>query len=274
MRIQITLTPPESKALIAKAVAGLDVVKKALKDGIIFVSTSTTCAFILEELTNKKITSGYGCGIIVPRGTCLMQEMLDSIRLRGYAKIWVLKNGKLCEDITIDDVLKSMGSKDVFIKGANAIDPFGNAGILLGSSIGGTIGKVFGTLMAKGINIVIPVGLEKMIPTSISEAANEAGIERMDYSMGMPVGLLPINGKIVDEIEAIQILTRAKAIPIGAGGVDGAEGAITLVIKGPKREVEDSLEIINSIKGIEGPAVKPPECKDCKYPRCSLGEKE
>jgi len=99
----------------------------------------------------------------------------------------------LYEDLTLDDVLKRMSGKDVFIKGANAIDPQGNAGIFLGSPIGGTVGRVLGTAMAKGINIVIPVGLEKMIPTPTSKAATEVGIERMDYSMGMPVGLLPLN---------------------------------------------------------------------------------
>ncbi len=273
MRIQVTLTPPESKKLISHAVASLDVVEKARKEGIILVGASTTCAFLLEELINKKITKGYGCGITIPKGTCIMQEMLDSIRQRGYARIWVLEKGKLCEELKIDDVLKKMGAKDVFIKGANAIDPNGNAGIFLGSPIGGTAGKVFGVAMAKGIQIIIPVGLEKMIPTPIVKATAEAGIEKMDYSMGMPVGLLPLHGMVVDEVKAIEILTNAEAIPIGAGGVDGAEGAITLVIKGTKKEVENSLKIINSIKGSKEPEIIAPECKDCRYPRCSLGEK-
>lgn len=273
MRIQVTLTPPESKKLIAKAVTKLDVVKKAKKDGIILVGASTTCSFVLEELTNKKITKGYGCGIIIPRGTCIMQEMLDSIRQRGYAKIWVLEKGKLYEDLTVDDVLKRMGAGDVFIKGANALDPQGNAGVFLGSTIGGTVGRVIGTAMAKGINIIIPVGLEKMIPTPISRAATEAGTEKMDYSMGMPVGLIPLNGTVVDEVKALNILTGAEAIPIGSGGVGGAEGSITLIIKGPESQVKQSLKLIESIKGTEEPATSPPECRDCRYPRCSLGAK-
>lgn len=62
MQAQITLTPPESKALIAKAVVSLDSVKRALKEGIILLGSSTTCAFVLEELTNKKVEKGYGCG--------------------------------------------------------------------------------------------------------------------------------------------------------------------------------------------------------------------
>jgi len=131
--------------------------------------------------------------------------------------------------------------------------------------------RVLGTAMAKGINIVIPVGLEKMMPTPISKAASEAGIERMDYSMGMPVGLLPLNGTVVDEIKAFQILTGAEAIPIGAGGVNGAEGAVTLVIKGSDSRVKKSLQTVDSVKGAEEPLVEPPDCRDCRYPRCSLG---
>ncbi|MEM2942123.1 MAG: hypothetical protein QXT81_01735, partial [Candidatus Bathyarchaeia archaeon] len=69
MRVQVTLTPPESKRLIAKAVAKLDAVEKARKKGIILVGASTTCAFVLEELTKRKIARGYGCGITMPRGT-------------------------------------------------------------------------------------------------------------------------------------------------------------------------------------------------------------
>ncbi|MEE9459002.1 MAG: hypothetical protein V3V84_04475 [Candidatus Bathyarchaeia archaeon] len=272
MRIQVTLTPPESKKLIAKAVATLDVVKDALNNGIILVGSSTTCAFVLEELTGKKVTQGYGCGITIPRGTCIMQEMLDSIRKRGYAKTWVLEKGKLHLDLPIDDILKRMGSRDVFIKGANAIDPFGNVGIFLGSPSGGTVGKVLGTAMAKGVKIIIPVGLEKMIPITISKAAAEAGIEKMDYSMGMPVGLLPLHGQLIDEMQAFRILTGVESTPIGSGGVSGAEGAITLVINGPEPQVKKSLEIAKSVKGTEEPIVKAPECVDCKYPNCSLGE--
>jgi hypothetical protein len=272
MRIQVTFTPAESKKLIAKAVVSLDVVRRARSEGIILVGASTTCAFILEELLNKKVTEGYGCGITIPRGTCIMQEMLDSIRQRGYAKVWVFEKGLLREDLTLDQTLNMMGSRDVFIKGANALDPQGNAGIFLGSPIGGTAGKAIGIASARGVNIIIPVGLEKLIPTPIFRAASEAGIGRMDYSMGMPVGLLPLPGMVVDEVKAIQVLTGAEAIPIGAGGVYGAEGAVTLVVKGPEEKVMEALSLARSVKGTAQPQTKPPECLECRYPRCSLGE--
>jgi hypothetical protein len=273
MRAQIVLTPPESKKLIAKAIASLKVVRKAFSKGIILVGTSTTCALILEELTGKRISRGYGCGIVIPRGTCIMREMLESIRTRGYAKVWVLEKGALHEDLPLNDVLERMDADDVFIKGANALDPFGNAGIFLGSPIGGTVGLVVGTVMAKGINTIIAVGLEKLIPTPIARAAAETGIKRMDYSMGMPVGPLPLNGMVVNEVKALQILSGVEAVPIGAGGLSGAEGAVTLVIKGSNEQVADSLETVNLMKGTRGPPIEAPECVDCRYPGCSLGAK-
>jgi hypothetical protein len=76
----------------------------------------------------------------------------------------------------------------------------------------------------------------------------------------------------VDEVKAFQILTGAEAIPIGAGGVHGAGGAIVLVVKGREDQVKKSLEIANAVKGTEEPPTAPPECKSCRYPRCSLGE--
>ena len=57
-----------------------------------------------------------------------------------------------------------MTSNDVVIKGANAIDPDGIAGVMLANPVGGTTGNITGPVMAKGINLVIPVGLEKSIP--------------------------------------------------------------------------------------------------------------
>jgi hypothetical protein len=73
-------------------------------------------------------------------------------------------------------------------------------------------------------------------------------------------------------MQAFRILAGVDATPIGAGGVGGAEGAVTLVINGPEPQVKKSLDIAKSVKGTEEPIVKAPECVDCKYPNCSLGE--
>ena len=55
MLAQITLTPAEGKRLIAKAIACLDQVQKAYKEGMVVIATSTTCAYVAEELLQKEI---------------------------------------------------------------------------------------------------------------------------------------------------------------------------------------------------------------------------
>jgi hypothetical protein len=67
--------------------------------------------------------------------------------------------------------------------------------------------------------------------------------------------MFPLRGHIVTEIEALEILTDVTAIQIGAGGIGGAEGAVRLLIRGTKDEVEGALEVIDTVQG-EPPFVR------------------
>ena len=51
----VVLTVSESKRLIAKGVANLDIVKKALERGMIAIAKGTTNGYVVEELLNKRI---------------------------------------------------------------------------------------------------------------------------------------------------------------------------------------------------------------------------
>ena len=55
MLLQVTLTPSEGKRLIGRAISKMRVVQSALKEGTIIVATSTTNAYVIEELLGKKI---------------------------------------------------------------------------------------------------------------------------------------------------------------------------------------------------------------------------
>jgi hypothetical protein len=83
--------------------------------------------------------------------------------------------------------------------------------------------------MARGVNFIIPVGIEKMIPYSITEAAKRVGKERFYKSVGMPVGLIPVYGTVITEIEALILLGAEDAFTIGAGGVAGGEGSVVIM---------------------------------------------
>jgi hypothetical protein len=59
------------------------------------------------------------------------------------------------------------------------------------------------TCKSKIAKMVVPIGLEKLIPISVAEAPTEGCKKKPGYSMGMPVELLPIMGLVVTELDAI-----------------------------------------------------------------------
>ena len=87
--------------------------------------------------------------------------------------------------------------------------------------------------------------------------------------MGMPVGLYPCpTGVTVTEVRAIEILSGASAIPIASGGLGGAEGAITLVLKGKADEVKKALDFVEQSKGARLPDLRLCNCNACPVPNC------
>ena len=71
MLAQVSLIPTESKKLIAKAVANLGVVKKAVDQGTVVLHPSSSTIFIAEEIIGESPkTPVWVCGLIVPKGTC------------------------------------------------------------------------------------------------------------------------------------------------------------------------------------------------------------
>jgi len=245
LRAEVVLTPSESKRLIGKAVASMDVVKKALKSGLIIIGRGTTNSFVAEEILGKSIVkSKYARGIIYPGQITLVpaEEALPEV---------IIENGKL-SDKKLDEAVKALKSGDVVIKGANALDVNGVTGVFIARSpqtTGGTVGLVYGPAMCRGgISFIIPVGLEKLIPVPIKDVVAEVS-QDIAMSTGFVVGMLPTIGTVVTEIEAFKILADVEAINIGAGGVGGAEGARIFLLKGDENNVKKAFEIVKSIQG-------------------------
>jgi hypothetical protein len=276
MLAQVVLTPSESKKLIAKAVARLDVVTNALNSGTIMLHPSSSTYFIIEELTGERPTTNHWvCGVVTPRGMCVeMATVLGNftpkeveVDVGDLPAGWIIKNKKLCPEMKMSELLASMTSEDVYIKGINALDPAGNAGILVGYEA--SMGYILSAWRKKKFNIIYPAGLEKLIPTPINQAVSEAKPAKYEYAMGLPTGLFPCpKGKTVTEIDAIEILSSATAIPIAAGGLGGAEGAITLVIKGNDDQVKKAIEYVEQSKGAHLPQLRLCSCTDCPVPHC------
>jgi len=238
--VQITLTPPESKRIIAMGVKELPEIQQALEDGIIQINLGTTNAYAAEELTGKKIDHSLYAAGYINGATCAVpkDKRLPTISL---------KNGK---EVSDDNILDEMTADDVILKGANALDPDGVAGVLLANPVGGTTGMILGPVMARGINLIIPVGLEKSIPYSIPEMAKVVGFQHCIKSTGLPVGLIPLHGEVVTEADALMLLGADDAFQIGAGGVNGGEGSVTLCVTG--EDAEEIFELVMKVKDKKG----------------------
>jgi hypothetical protein len=277
MLAQIVLTPAESKKLIAKAIARLDAVQRAAKKGIVALHPSSSTYFIIEEITGSKPKTNYWvCGVVTPRGMCVEMAMALGIGLTPHDEstgpgdlqgTWVIENGRLGGEEKLSSLLYRMTPSDVYVKGVNALDPGGNVGILFG--LEGSMGYIQAARKKRNFTIIYPAGLEKLIPISVKEAAKEAKLNRYESGMGMPVGLFPCpTGVTVNEVRAIEILSGASAIPIASGGLGGAEGAITLVLKGKADEVKKALDFVEQSKGARFPDLRLCNCNDCPVPNC------
>ena len=242
MKALFTLTPAESKRLIAKAVVQMPEVQWAKNNGYLVISRGITNAYILEELTGRPIDKKlFVAGVNVRGVLCaLVQE-------RRLKPVTFYKNQELSVDPV--SILKEMKPGDVLVKGANAVDPTWTVGIDMASMDGGTMGQFYIPLTARGVQIIFPVGMEKLIP-SVAEAARICGNQTFARSFGASIGLLPVStGTVVTEVQALEILARVRAVPVSAGGVGGSEGSITLAVDGDASNIEHSLSIIKGVKG-------------------------
>jgi hypothetical protein len=285
MRAQVVLTPSESKMLLSKAIARMDVVKHALAKGTVVIHPSSTTYFLVKEITgNEPQTEHWVLGAVLAQGLCRaagkkgkhykLGAHLDQVKnmkvlVKDFPFKWVIRNGELTSGIPLGQIMEEMGPEDVYIKGCNALDIKGNAGVLFGHSGGGTIGYVMASQRKKGFKIILPVGLEKLIPVTIMQAARAARRTDFEYGMGMPCGLMPVKGgTTVTELEAIKILSGAKAVPNAAGGLGGAEGGIVLAIEGDQDQVRRAIEFVEQSKGAKLPEAHAVDCEHCTVPDC------
>ena len=230
------------------------------------VAGGTTNAYIVEEVEEKEIDRAlYTAGIVTHGAAC-------STPLDKRAMPTLYRNGKP-EGVELGKFMQMVPGPEVknlvFIKGGNAIDPEGNVGVIAANPMGGTIGGAIGPVTAQGWDLIMPVGLEKMV-TSVIEGTEVTGQRHMDLTMGHEVVLFPVpNAIVITEIEAIDLLFGIDAVHIASGGVGGLEGAVTLVLEGPEDVVRDAFGfVLNNIKGeppISGPIG---ECENCTSECC------
>ena len=213
----VVLNPSESRRLLAKATVALPEILRALESGTIIIGRGVTNAYVTEELLGVEIEpkAGQTVGMVC-------QGVTTGNSSPPPCPHHVIKCGKVVEGADSKVEISSFGPDDVFIKGGNAIDPEGNAGILTSSLTAGTIGMAWPVVTPRGSHLIMPIGLEKLVP-SVIEAAKCTGLFRFKYSMGLPARLTPV----------------------------------VLVIEGEESRVDEAFDLVKSIKG--EPAVTVPD---------------
>ena len=242
MHASIVLTVEQSKRLIARAVAQLPEVKRAMSEGIIAVGRGTTNGFVAEELLGHDIPRGeYVAGRTLPPG--VSWERLG----KGQCPDIVLKQGQQVEGATVLGAVNEMKAGDVFIKGANALNYSQRvAGVLVMHPMGGTI-SVYGALISRKVHLIIPIGLEKLVVEDIN-ALSRVSSEPEMHPAAPVTSLVPITGTIITEIEALATLFHVHARLLAAGGVLGAEGAVCLLLEGEKEGLDAALQLHEELR--------------------------
>ena len=236
------LTVSESKRLIAKGLAANKDVKDRLENGIVIITLGTTNTYLAEELA----------GLSAPRGSFVTGRIFPSSKedfargMKRQSEI-VLMKGKPA-DISYADALARMNAKDIVFKGANMVNyAKRQAAVCVGAPDGGTVAKLRKyTDEGKG-RWIVPVGLEKETTQDLFEIQK---ITNGDIQRGKgTVRLNVTQGNIYTEIEAMKEFADVDVHVTAKGGVDGAEGGVSLLICGTKAEVEKAENIVKQLQG-------------------------
>ncbi len=261
MRAVFSLTPWESKRLIGRAVSNLPEVQHALKHSQMIIAHGSTNVYVAEEVLGycperDKYVSGQ-----VINGTLCQTEPSEK-----PAIMRLVKGIPVPPVPTMEETMAGWDDTCLFIKGANAVDPEFNAAIFNAHPGAGTIGFAYGKICGMGIPLIVPVGLEKLIP-SVKEACTELGHAKVDYFYGTKIGMLPlINAKIITEIQAFNILFDLNVTHVGGGGVSGSEGSIVLSAQGNDEAINTAIDEISKIKGEPPLELKKRRCATCFAP--------
>ena len=245
---QFVITPAAGKRLIGKAIVKHASLKVALKKGTIVIIAGTTNGYVAEELLSKTSKTKdfkrdrFFRGVVLPPGGPKTKggRLADQ---SGFPGDVVIQDGVWQKGKTIFDVVDDLKEGDVILKGANALDlAQKRAAILIADFKSGTIGAAMRVVVGRRVRLIIPVGLEKRIVGNLNEI-----VAMMNEPGAQGPRLMPVPGEVFTELDAIALLTGAKAQLVSAGGVCGAEGSVWLVVNGKSSEEKAAETLIKSV---------------------------
>ncbi len=262
MKFSCTLTPAESKRLIAKGIIKSPEFLKAWSDAYVILLSGTTNGFIAQELGYQYKPEKCSAGVSSRRILCVTDpDDREQFPLVFY-------KGKPVEK-TLQEALQDFHKDTIIIKGANALDPEGDVGVITSGFDGGNVAKFIGTVTSQGLKVIFAVGLEKMV-ASVKNAVKNTGAKTIDHPLGADFGMYFFPNPLkVTEVEALNILANVDAVHVASGGFGGNEGAVHLIGTGDKEDVEKALSLLESIKGEKPlPPFKGKCTTSCRYNRC------
>ncbi len=244
MRALVVLTHTECKRLIAKGLMEHPEIKEALENNKIFISRGSTTAYILEELLDEEFNkSHYVAGQVTGDKEKLFR--LGGLKVEKRLKEVVLDKGKKVEINNLRETIDEFQPEDVIIKGGNALGADGIAGVYMAHPVGGTVGAFLPTAIARGISIIIPISISRSIDDSVWELSQILGNKTIDpeYSMGYPIGIMPIPGEVFTEFEAFDLLyPEVNVFQIGSSGVGTGEGSLHFLFIGEDDKVKEAYK--------------------------------
>lgn len=241
----------------------MEAVKRAKREGIIGFAVCTSAGFVAEEVLQASLDPAkYYCGFIHGNGTCFLHPGEDTRQLvlvRGEPK-WLKWP---TEDISL--YIGQMDHNDVIIKSGNVLGNGGKAGCLAACANGGEMGKYLPFIHSAGIQLIVPMTLNKSQHVNIDNISSRLGVTRIkpNRSFGMAVGVIPLPGLVITELEALNILCGVTALPVATGGFGSGEGAVTLLLEGEGIQVESAWELVMGIKGEKKLTSSFSDCKAC-----------
>ena len=235
----VSLTVAESKRLIGRGVARADFVRRAMEEGTLAIGSGSTNGYVVEEITGERFDKkAFVTGRTLPHG-------YSGPRMSYSHPDLVIRKGERL-DIKAAEALPDMGPGDVYAKGVNALNyERRQAGVLIGHPTGGGVGAALGTVTARRICYLHPVGLEKSVGADLDQVAAQLAAD----PQGDGPTLWVVPGVIFTEIEALHHLAGVQVNHVAAGGIGGGEGAVWLCLSGTAQQLDRALEELESVRG-------------------------
>ena len=258
---QFTLLGTQCQWLIARCVLDSELLAPYLSHGKILFKGSSTVSCLTTMLSGTPMRI---CGRISKNG------MKRSKAVSQGAHFLLYEHGEIQNvDSCLEHTLQTIGPGGLFVTGANALDAFGHAALLIGSPGGGGYGTCMPFLYTEGFRTLVLSSVMKLIPGDLSVLNTHVSRNKCDFSYGMPCSLAPIPGEVLTETQALERYAHVSAHVFAKGGSSGAEASVAIQIEGEQEEVEKVLRLVEQIKSLPSqPPVDEDSLTECSYP-CS-----